>query len=264
MPPNPLLRRLAPLAAACLLTCLAGCQSARYQLSAPGKAGLPPSLHLGGEADGWAATVESVIVIHGPGAWKRNAYWDEYVLTLQNLGPTELTLEAAHLEGRRGNLVPCGHDPWALERASRSAAERNYELGRDVVVQLGAGTTVVAGSAVGVAATAALLGVDGWAALGAGMTAGVVAAPAFIGGSIYRNVSGRHEVEREFARRDLALPRVLAPGQRVQASLFFPITPGPQRLRLAAQAAGRPVELQVDLAALGQLHLQAPASARPA
>jgi len=82
--------------------------------------------------------------------------------------------------------------------------------------------------------------------------------PAFIGGTIYTNISSRHSIEREFARRRLVLPVVLVPGQLVQGSLFFRISPGPKRLTLKCRIDDEPRDVVIDLAPISGLHLKSP------
>ena len=63
---------------------------------------------------------------------------------------------------------------------------------------------------------------------------------------------------------DIVLPLTLAPGQTVHGSLFFRVTPGPQRLALRGQAGDEPHESIIDLAPLAGLHRKAPAPTAPA
>ena len=90
------------------------------------------------------------------------------------------------------------------------------------------------------------------AGLGPGL---LVALPIAIGGTIYRNVSGRRDIEAEFTRRRLVLPLMLAPGQTAQGSLFFPITPGPRQLSLRVRAAAETFDAIIKLTPLAGLHL---------
>src|SRR5205814_5963570 len=87
--------------------------------------------------------------------------------------------------------------------------------------------------------------------------------PAFIGGTIYTNISNRHAIEQEFELRRLVLPAVLVPGQLVQGSLFFRISPGPQRLTLTCRVDDEPRDVIIDLAPIAGLHLKSPPAATP-
>ena len=234
---------------------LSGCVSAKYKFAKPESTPPPVVLSLAAAPAALGATVDTVIAFQGPGSWKRDAYWDEYRLTLKNRDGVPVTVESASLIGIAGQPATPGVEPWALERVSRSLAEKSFGVAKDVSIQLGSGlgaTSLAAG-------VGAALGGSGWAALGGAAVGVVVAVPTVIGVSLYRNISGRHEIEREFANRRLNLPAVLAPGEIAPGSFFFPITPGPQRLTLRCRAGGDPFDVVIDLGPLAGLHLKAPA-----
>ncbi|MBS0663233.1 MAG: hypothetical protein JSR48_08195 [Verrucomicrobia bacterium] len=240
----------------------AGCISSRYRMNREADRRPVPALNLPGDSAVVAARLDAVVVYRGPGSWKRDAYWDEYVVTVAGRGPGPVTVESATLTGRATAAVAPGTDPWALEKASRTLLARNFDLGKDVVVHLGGGFVVITGTATAAFTVAAATGA-GWGSFGAAAVAGAVVAPVFVGASIYRNVSGKHGVEREFARRRLVLPATATPEHPAQGSLFFPITPGPRRLTLQGQADGQPFSVTIDLAALKDLHLKMPVKPEP-
>ncbi|HUR56895.1 MAG TPA: hypothetical protein VM029_04240 [Opitutaceae bacterium] len=231
-----------------------GCMSTRYKMAAPPKptdAG-PVVLNLTVEQGSVAAVVQSVLIFQGPGSWKKQAYWDEYLVAIVNRGTTSITLEGAVLTGLPIDPQAAGDKPWVLEKASRSALAYNFGLTRQVVVQVGGGLgTVMAAMAVG-----HLIAPAGWF-ISAGAAAGfLVGVPVAIGGTLYRNISGRHKIEAEFTRRRLVLPRTINPGETVQGSLFFRITPGPRQLSLACKVDGEARTLAIDLSPLAGLHLK--------
>ena len=202
-------------------------------------------------------TVHAVVVFGGPGSWKKEAYWDEYVVSIANHGATPVAIESVLLTGIAGASVSPHDNPWALEKVSRSAASRNFGMAKDVAVQLGGGLATVLGvGLIGAASVGGGATVLGGIAAGAAATgAVVVTAPLVVGTSLYRNYSGRKEIEAEFTRRRLAPPITVPPGQRVQGSLFFPITPSPTRLSFLCRAE-QPLEVAIDLAPLAGLHLK--------
>jgi hypothetical protein len=55
--------------------------------------------------------------------------------------------------------------------------------------------------------------------------------------------------------RRLPLPAMLAPGQTVQGSFFFRISPGPQRLTLHCRVDAVPHDLVIDLSPMAGMHL---------
>jgi hypothetical protein len=234
---------------------LSGCVSARYK-AAP-KDTLPATvLNLTAAQPPIEAVVHSVIVYRGPGSWKRDAYWDEYVVSIVNHGAELLVVESASLTDFRGDATTPGGDPWLLEKQSRSRREELNRAAKAVLVQLGSGYMMV-----GVSMSAAWIGGGiGGAAVG---VAGFAIFPAYVVGAVVRNINSRHDIEAEFARRRLVLPAIVTPGGRGQGSLFFRIAPGPQRLVLRYRIGNEPGDLAVDLVPLAGLHLQ-PESATPA
>ena len=88
--------------------------------------------------------------------------------------------------------------------------------------------------------------------------AAAVTLPFVVAGTVVANIRSKHKVEAEFARRRLELPMTLAPGQTTQGSLFFPITPAPQRLVLLCHADDQTRPLDLDLAPLAGLHVGSP------
>ena len=80
--------------------------------------------------------------------------------------------------------------------------------------------------------------------------------PIYAGNAIAFNVHGRKRIEADFNRRRLVLPLTIAPGQAVEGSLFFPVTPGPQALAFHCQVADQATELTLLLTPLADLHLK--------
>lgn len=251
---------------------LTGCVSSKYKLAArdaPAAVALAlesaPASVTGPAAPAIGATVTAVIVYRGPGSWKRDAYWDEYVLTVSNRSETPLVVESAMLTDLRGHAVAAGDKPWELEKQSRTYEER-FASTTGEVLKLGggaAGTTaagMLGGAAIGamigngVAAGAWAIGPPMWVAGAA--VAGMVAVPVYAGATIYRNVSSKRAIEAEFQRRRLALPVSLAPMKEAGGSLFFRVSPGPQRLTLQCRAGADTHEVSIDLAPLAALHLR--------
>lgn len=253
-PPGKHCGAVAPLVLLLLLT-LTGCTSAAYK-SAPKSTPAPVPINLPSTEPPFEALVHTVIVYRGPGSWKRDAYWDEYVVTIANRGDGLIRVESASLTDFQNQVTTAGENPWALESTSRSLADKSFGLVKSTALQIGGGVTVItAGVGVGAALTAATLSGVGAGAFGAAV-GGVLTLPAFIGGTIYSNISNRHSIEREFDRRRLPLPATLVPGQAVQGSLFFRISPGPRRLTLKCQVDDTPRDLVIDLSPLAGMHLK--------
>ena len=114
------------------LPCLTGCVTSGYQLA---DKSTPPPVALGWQTQTAPvnATVETVIVYQGPGSWKANAYWDEYVVTLRNNSASPQTISRAILTDFRGSPAITGDNPWALEKQSRTETERLIALTNNTV-----------------------------------------------------------------------------------------------------------------------------------
>jgi hypothetical protein len=67
-------------------------------------------------------------------------------------------------------------------------------------------------------------------------------------------------MEREFGRRRLALPLVLAPGETRSGSLFFPMVPSPCSLSLRWSDEAGSGDAVLALGFLHDLHVKTPAS----
>lgn len=269
-----LLRSSALIIAALTLT---GCVSRGYKL-ADKNAPPPVALNLSSApvaavapepADANAATsaapaeavVRTVIVYQGPGSWKREAYWDEYVVTVTNRGEAPLIVNGATLLALNGESTLPGEDPWKLERIGKTWWQSNAGDQTKTYLLLGGGT--VAGFGTVVASVFAGGGIfaplTGGAAVAAGVgTAAVVALPLVAVGSVGLNIHRKHQVEAEFKRRRLVLPLTLAPGQSIDGSLFFRATPSPSELRLHTGAPDETRNVTVSLAPLASLHLRMP------
>lgn len=231
---------LAILIPCCVL--LGGCVSAKYKTVA--KVTPPAPLVLRAEQGPLAVTVHSVIVYRGPGSWKRDAYWDEYLVALTNQGGTPATLETVSLTDFTGTPCTPSDNPWLLEKQSRTREEQLKANLKDVGIQIGGGYVVLSATLTGAMAVG-------------GFTGGMLALPAFAAGTIYSNVHHRHQIEDEFARRRIVLPAAIAPGQTLQGSLFFRISPGPRNIAFLVQIDGTYQKIVVELAPLAGLHLKA-------
>lgn len=236
------------------LCCSGGCTTAKkYRLVKENTAPLPL---LGWEVSGDSATlaVRHVIVFKGPGSWKREARWDEYVVHVGNTGPRPLTLEHAELIDVRGTPQVPGVNPWALEKLSRTNWDRYGKTGLKLLA--GAGAVVVYAGAVTSASIGSLLA--GGAASGsvAALNAIPVVFLVNVGVVAGLNHSNKLKVEKEFARRRMELPVEIGPGATREGSLFFPLTPGPQALLLKFHRGDERFDLRLPLPALARLHLQ--------
>lgn len=197
-----------------------------------------------------SATVNTVIVYHGPGSWKKDAFWDEYTVTLTNQGSAPLTIDSATIIDGLEMPQASGADPWALEQQSRKNMKKFEHVGRKILI--GAGVTVGWVASAGLTAGAVWAGAGTAAAVGA---TAFLALPAWAISSGVRTLVARSSITDEFNRRRIALPITLRPGETRHGSLFFPISPGPQRLECHYRVNGEARLAAIDLAPLAGLHL---------
>jgi hypothetical protein len=245
------------LAASLLFT---GCTSSKYKnVSAknPPPAPVPINAPLGD--DPVTATLNTVIVYKGPGSWKKEAFWDEYALTLRNASSEPVTIDRATLLDYAGTGHDAGSHPWKLEARSKSL-ERKYADAGIAFVRYAGPVAVLGAVGVGAAYTAAAsFALGGGAAVTTTATAAAatstVLIPVYLVTVISINTSRRHAIEREFNHRRLALPLVLLPGEERSGSLFFPMTPSPQALTLGWRKPAGSGTMRAPLAMLSALHL---------
>lgn len=243
--PRPLFAALA------VALALSGCTLPQYQRSA-GKPSAPTALNLHGEDASLSADLATVIVYGGPGSWKREAWWDEYVVALTSHSVAPVTVIALELEDFSGQRSPAAIDPWKLERESQRWWEHASVRGASYVLALGAGAATVAAVAYG----SVLFGTTSLGTAAAVTTTAVVAVPVVAVGALLTNVHHRDQIEQEFNRRRLPLPAALANGGTVSGSCFFRVSPGPRHLFIRYRQGTEEHELAVPLTPLSGLHFQ--------
>ena len=139
-----------------VLSVLCGCVATKYKLA---KKDTPPVQLLGiafPPAAPLQATLASLVTYGGPGSWKREALWDEYVVELVNHGDRPLTIDSATLLDSKGTPYAAGSDPWELEKQSKKLEQQYRDRGEAFlraagpgVVIVGVGAAAAAGSATG-------------------------------------------------------------------------------------------------------------------
>jgi hypothetical protein len=242
-------RRRHLLALACASCLLTGCvTSDKYKLA---KKDTPPATLLTWTASTPPAELilETVIVYQGPGTWKLDARWDEYVVRITNHGDQPLQVDSATLIDLLGQPQLPGDDPWKLEKISYTNWDKYGRMGTSVVLGVGAA---------GAFATGALYA--GLAGSAAAASSVLIAFPvllvADVGVVAAIDHNNKGKVEQEFTRRRIVLPLTVAPGVTARGSFFFPMAPGPQRLTLKGKAGDSPLELVLELKPLAGLHLK--------
>ena len=246
-----LTKMLLPALAALLV---AGCvTSKKYRMA---KEDTPPAKPLGWNVAVPPAelTLTTLIVFKGPGSWKREARWDEYVVRLTNHGTEPLRIDQVALIDLLGEGQVPGVDPWQLEKLSYTNWDKYGKNGLKLLA--GAGAVAIY---TGFAYSVAMTGFMGGATASAGAVALVNVIPVValvdVTAVAIMNHNNKLKLQAEFDRRRLALPLTVGPGATTEGSFFFPMTPGPQRLILKGKAGEAPVELVLELKPLAGLHL---------
>jgi len=237
--------------ALCAAFLTGGCVSSRY-LEAKKDTPPPQLLNMPFAPSRLEAALNTVITYNGPGSWKRNAFWDEYVVTLHNPGSQALTISVVGLTDLAGAVRTTGDNPWELEKESKTLEEK-YRAAGIAFVRYGAPAVVILGTGAWVV-SATLYGTAGAVAA----SATLVALPVYYVGVVMINHYNKVAMEKEFNRRRLALPVVLAPGETRTGSLFFPMVPSPRALALHWTAESGPGDAVLALDFLHFLHLKVP------
>ncbi len=227
---------------------LSACASGRYVG--------PPSAHLtdlglAARTKEVSVSLNHVITPNGPGSWVKEARWNEYVLTVRNLSHAPLTLEKIQLVDQSGLYLDSHVNPRQFEKASEALLEKY----KTAAIRYGA-PAMTSGMVTGVAA------IGGIAAASAASTilwpVAVVGAPMYLLTRHYTNVKEREEIEREFARRQVA-SSTLAGQTTVTGSRFFPLVPNPKALAITYRVQEKVSVLHIPLTKLASLHVS-PAS----
>ncbi len=241
---------------ALLLAGLCGCVARKYQLA---NTGTPPVqvLDVGfPQSPPLKATLVALISYGGPGSWKREALWDEYVVTIRNSGERPITVESVTLSDSAGMVFAAGVDPWAIEKQTKAMEKQYRNRGEAFVRTAGPGAFIVGAGATAAAATTTT------AAYVAPAVAGATLAAVFVLPVYYTTVWGinhhkKNLVTAEFKRRRLSLPLTLSPDETRTASVFYPMVRSPGVLGLDWSGESGSGKLTLSLDFLRTLHVSA-------
>ena len=254
------------LAALCAGTIvLAGCGGTKLVKNAPPPPQPTQPLAAAGDA-AVDASLQWVIVRNGPGAWARNADWDEYLVQVRNRSEAPIEVTAVAVTDSMAHAAAPLDQRKALVKASKRVAREYKRSGVKVQAGAGSGGMIAAGVGattlgVGIAtaqATASLMGGTA-AAGGASAVAGglILGGPILVGAGIVRAVRNA-QVHNRIEQRSTDLPLTLQAGQTLPLDLFFPLAPSPTRLQVTYRDAAGEHTLDLDTTtALAGLHLPA-------
>lgn len=232
-----------------------GCVSSKYR-EAPKDTPPPKLLNVAFAPAPLVAALNTVITYDGPGSWKRQAFWDEYVVTLHNPGSQPLAVSTANLTDFTGTVLLTGREPWQLEKQSKTL-EQKYRAAGVAFVRYTVPGVLIAGAGVLAISSAGIFSAG--AATAASAT--LVALPVYYLGVLYINHSNKAAMETEFNRRRLVLPLTLTPGATRTGSFFFPMVPNPRSLGLGWSTSTARGESTLPLDFLHGLHVKTPAPA---
>jgi hypothetical protein len=249
--------------AAAVLCCQDGCVATKYKLAKKNtppvqllNIAFPPSAPL-------QPTLTTLIIYGGPGSWKREALWDEYVVTLENGGERPVTVDSAMLGDSAGTIYPAGNDPWALEKQSKKLEKQYRARGEAFMRAAGPGVLIVGAGAATLSAAAGG-GVFVSAGMAGAAVATVVALPVYYITVLGINHHNKKAVMAEFKRRRLSLPLTLAPGEKRTGSVFYPMVRNPSSLELHWSGESTSGQSVLPLDFLKGLHVPtAPAEPAP-
>jgi hypothetical protein len=242
--------------AAVTLCCQNGCVATKYKLAKKNtppvqllNVAFPPSAPL-------QPTLTSLIIYGGPGSWKREALWDEYVVTLENRGERPVTVDSATLADPAETIYAAGNDPWALEKQSKKLEKQYRSRGEAFMRAAGPGVLIVgAGAATLSAAAGSTVFVS--AGMAGAAVATVVVLPVYYVTVLGINHHNKKAVMAEFKRRRLSLPLTLAPGETRTGSLFYPMVRNPSSLDLFWSSESTSGQTVLPLDFLKGLHVPA-------
>lgn len=229
-----------------------GCISSKYR-AAP--KGIPPPklLAVAFAPARLEATLITLITYNGPGSWKREAFWDEYVVSVHNPGDSALTVSAAGITDVLGTVRAPRDKPWALEKESKTLERKYRDAGIAFVRYTTPGLIILGTGAVAISSAGAMT-----AAAASVVAVTFVALPIYYLEVVNFNEMNKAAMEKEFERRRLVLPLTLAPGETRTGSFFFPMVPSPRSLTLRWNAESGSGDAILALDFLHDLHVKAP------
>jgi hypothetical protein len=205
--------------AAAALCCLSGCLATKYKLAKKNT----PSVQILNVAFAPSVPVQAslaaLIVYGGPGSWKREALWDEYVVAVQNSGQQPATINWTTLTDANDMTIEAGTDPWVLEKESKTLEKQYRTSGLAFVRTAGPGVLIVGAGAAALAATTTSVFVS-VAAVGAAAAA-IVVLPVYYVTVWGINHHNKKAIIAEFNRRRLPIPLTISRARRGQAVCFI-------------------------------------------
>lgn len=210
------------------------------------------------------ASLDWVTVRNGPGAWARDANWDEYLLQIHNHADATVTVTDVQLVDSMQTPIDPRGSASGLANASRDVARRHSSAGVVTAPGVGAETLFAAGAVASQIGYGVGLSYAALSSIGLTSTASALFTSSVVlsGPALLLTANERQKDERalahEIGARQTPLPTTIQPGRGHTINLFFPITPSPQSVRVRYTSDGEDGEVMLDTSGvLGALNVQA-------
>ena len=185
------------------------------------------------------ALIDTVIIRNGPGAWARDAEWDEYLIRIRSLSDEPVEVREIVIFDALDQRIEPRSNRAELVAGTREIERRYQQSGKLVtsgeVDGLVVGMRVVGASGlVGTAAGVSALSTGSVAGAAGAVTALTVFAGAGVvlaGAGVVRLVNNA-EVNRAIMRCHTMLPLTVPRGAEASLDLFFPVTPLSRRTQV--------------------------------
>ena len=207
------------------------------------------------------AHLDWVVVRNGPGAWAKNADWDEYWIRVSNRTGEPIRVTHIVVRDSLGAAVEIGGNRRQLIAGSKETVSRYKDQGLTVkagmtgTTMLGVGGTILLATPLVAASSVAAGSTSALAAGGAAISAAVLVAPVLIVGGIARGMN-ESAVDQQIESRHTLLPAVLQQAERKNLHIFFPLAPSPQQVEITYVDSLGEHNLTVDTrTALDGLHM---------
>jgi len=194
-----------------------------------------PTLDLAVQTDVLEANLDWIVVRNGPGSWAKDAFWDEYILTINNSSEAWLAIENIVVIDSTQTVVNTEYSRKALKKAYKVVKKRSKKAG--LKIKLGEGSTEATGNSIVAAAVVAggagsgSVAVAGGGTLTAAGGAIVVAVPAIAIGTVMKMVNNK-KVNEKIVEKKTVFPIQLSAQETLQLNVIFPAIPSPSLVRI--------------------------------
>ena len=208
-----------------------------------------PDLGISASDDHLKVSLNHVIIPNGPGSWVKEARWDEYIVTIENISEYPLTIQNVRLIDFRGVYINQGMDPTVLEKTSEQLTAEYTRGGLALAVYSAPRIAIWTGS---FSALTAMVPFVSYASPVLGLTEMA---------SKSAQAKDLKNIQAEFARRRIHYV-TLSGGGKGTGSGFFPLVPNPRALAIDYMVQAKPFPqmgiLEVTLEKLAGLHIEQP------